>query len=434
MENKVLQSIRYLVCGALIFVTAASLMLGALLLSALVPKEAIKEKTLESAEYLYEGELFGEALPGIEGSRIDRYADAILLNIAWHYGDASEDLNTEGGLLRSVLLSAYYFSPVEEENENFLTAVRDDMEANRQYMRYWHGSIAIVRPLLAFFSIKQIYILNAVILFILAAFFVFFSVRKKRYATAVGMVAALILTGSWFVPMSLEYTWTFILMLAASFIAVRLAEQGKEKRYAAFFLLTGMLTSYLDFLTTETITLLIPLLLIIWTEKESGIKREGRGLYLMSLKSSLTWFFGYAGMWILKWAVTAAVMHENVMPYVSEHIEERLGGDMGLGLFQYLILSLTRNIGCLFPLGYGTAGLLIGIGLLMAAVYVGYVYHGKSIAGDRILVYAVIGLVPYVRYLILHNHSFLHCFFTYRAQAATVMAAIFILGELTRTE
>ena len=98
MENKVLQPIRYLVCGALIFVTAASLMLGALLLSALVPKEAIKEKTLESAEYLYEGELFGEALSGIEGSRIDRYADAILLNIAWHYGDGSEDLNTEGGL------------------------------------------------------------------------------------------------------------------------------------------------------------------------------------------------------------------------------------------------------------------------------------------------------------------------------------------------
>jgi hypothetical protein len=432
MENKRSHPIRYTVYGIIIFAAAAALMLGALLLSALIPRESIREKTLESAEYLYEGELFGEVIEGVEGSRIDRYADSILLNIAYHYSDDREAGNTPGELLRTVLLSAYYFTPDHEENENFLEGVRDDRDANRQYMRYWHGSIALVRPLLTVFSVRQIYILNAVILLILAAGFILRSVIKKRYAAAVGMTAALLLTGSWFVPLSLEYTWTFLLMLIAAFLSVHLAEKGNKDLYAVMFLILGMLTGYLDFLTTETLTLLIPLLLILYTEKKAGISRDRRELYRISLLDTMLWAVGYAGMWILKWVLTAAAFGENVMPYVSEHIEERIGGDMGMGTFWYLISALIRNIGCLFPAGYGTFGMIAGFALVLFAVYTGYVYHEKDPDRVRILIYSMIALVPYVRYLVLHNHSFLHCFFTYRAQAAAVMAVVLILCELTQ--
>ena len=54
----------------------------------------------------------------------------------------------------------------------------------------------------------------------------------------------------------------------------------------------------------------------------------------------------------------------------------------------------------------------------------------QEIDTSNILLYACVALIPYVRYLVLHNHSYIHYSFTYRAQAATVIAICFIFFEL----
>jgi hypothetical protein len=61
---------------------------------------------------------------------------------------------------------------------------------------------------------------------------------------------------------------------------------------------------------------------------------------------------------------------------------------------------------------------------------VGYVYHKDRINKPRILLLFIIGAVPYIRYIVLSNHAYLHCFFTYRAQMAAVVALVMILDEL----
>ena len=48
----------------------------------------------------------------------------------------------------------------------------------------------------------------------------------------------------------------------------------------------------------------------------------------------------------------------------------------------------------------------------------------------RVIIYLTIGLIPYIRYFVLHNHAFKHYFFTYRAQAGTVLAIVLVLNEL----
>ena len=413
-------------------------MTGILVLTAMIPRDVIRANALESAEYLYDGELFGCVAEGVEGSRIDRYADAILLNIAYHY-DAVHPL-------RSVMLSAYYFTPYHEENENLLIAVRDDMEANQQYLRYWHGSNIIVRPLLTVIAVKQIYILNGAVLAILLAVFVLLAVRWRQTLLAVGMTASMAVSAAWFVPLSLEYTWTFIIMLASAVIVLCLSHNGKTRGYGTFFLTVGMLTAFFDFLTTETLTLLIPLLVLLWMGRggraghtmssegygeRSGISRIAHYPWDVAIGSAVAWGAGYVGMWLLKWVLAAVTYRENVMPYITEHIGERLGGDLGLNLWQYLTGAVMKNAGCLFPLGYGGAGAVAGILLIIYAAYRGYVYHVKGYDKESILLYALIGLVPYIRYLVLHNHSYIHCFFTYRTQAATVLAIVMIAGELT---
>lgn len=396
---------------------------GMLVLAALIPRSAIKDNVRESADYLCRGELFGTAIDGVEGSRIDRYADSILLAIAYQY-DADQPL-------RSVMWSAYYYEEYQNENQNLLEAVTNGYGPNQQYMRYWHGSNAIVRPLLTVFSLQQIYVLNGVLMALLALWLLALLLRKKAYVPAAGVLASLIATAFWFVPMSLEYTWTYLLMLGMSICGVKLALRGKWHRMGAFFLIGGMLTNYMDFLTTETLTLTVPLLLLLWMNGNKGEIPSARDQIKFAGKAALAWGCGYIGMWGMKWALAGVVLHENMMPYVLQHIGERLGSGTGVGLWRYLAGAVWNNIRCLFPLGYGVVGSIAGLALLLAAAYVGYVYRKKDIDKKCIFLYLFIGLIPYIRYVVLHNHSYLHCFFTYRAQMATVLAIVLILEGLT---
>lgn len=406
-----------------VFVIALMVMLGMLVLAAKIPRSAIRANVRESAEYLCSGELFGTVAEGVEGSKIDRYADSILLAIAYQYSDRQP--------LTSVMWSSYYFTEYQNENDNLLDVVTYDYEPNRQYLRYWHGSNAIVRPLLTVFELREIYVLNAVLLAILAVLLLVLLVRNRAFAPAIGVAAGLVLTAVWYVPRSLEYTWAYLLMLLMSIVAVKLALNGKQNRLGFLFLVGGMVTNYLDFLTTETLTMLVPLLLILWLDRQKKAAQTFPTLLKRAGKPVLAWGCGYVGMWGMKWVTASVVLGENVLPYVSGHIEERLGGDIGISFWKYITGAVTRNIGCLFPLEYGVAGKIAGAALLLAVIYVAYVYHRKQICKEWILLYALVGLVPYVRYIVLHNHSYLHFFFTYRAQMATVLAVVLILEELT---
>ena len=419
----------------LIVIAAAVIMPLMLVLTALIPKESIRTHSLESAQYLYDGELFGDVKEGIDGSKIDRYADAILLNIAYHLDGEYP--------VKSVVLSAYYFTPDHEENENYLIAVRDDLGINRQYLRYWHGSIAIVRPLLTILNVRGIYILNAVVLVVLLLVFCIMMARRKEYALITALVISLALSRAWYVPLSLEYTWTFMIMLICSIIAAILCKKEYREYYAVFFAITGMATSFVDFLTTETITLLIPLLVILWLERnrhadsigkpfvKSFIKRED---FRMTLKCALSWLAGYVCMWGSKWILCSIVMKENALPYVTEHVAERRGGGVGVGTAEFITGAVTRNIGCLFPLGYGAIGATGFIALILFALYRGFVYRQDNADRGFIVLAALIALVPWLRYLVLHNHSYIHFFFTFRAQAATIMAVVLITARLTEKD
>ncbi len=404
---------------------AAAVILPALLiLSALIPKEAIRQHSLESAQYLSDREPFGYVIEGLEGSCIDKYADAILLNIAYHFSAEYP--------FRSVMLSAYYFTPDHEETENYLIAVENDLGVNRQYLRYWHGSITWVRPLLLFLNLQGIYVLNAVLLILLLAFFCIICARLKEYPLVIAFVVAFVMTRAYFVPLSLEYTWTFLLMLILSILAILLYRKKMEDHYTVFFAVAGMITSFVDFLTTETITLLVPLLVILWLGRKDNssdafFKRKD---VRMSLFSSIAWVLGYVCMWGMKWLMCSVVMQENAMPYVGEHVSERLGGDMGVSLASFLTGAVTRNIACLFPLGYGALGVMGFTIIVLSAVYIGFVYRRDGFDRGGVILLALVGLVPYVRYLVLHNHSYIHYFFTFRAQFATVAAVVLIIAAL----
>lgn len=405
-----------------VFLAAFLILMGVLVLAAKIPQTSIRDNTLESAEYLCAGELFGYMVEDVESSKVDRYADSILLGISYQYDSEKP--------LESVMRSSYYFSEFQNVNDSLLEAVRDNKDGNQQYLRYWHGSISLVRPLLTVLNIRQIYVLNGVVLLLLAVWLIAILVKKRRADLAAGVLLGLVMTSCWVVPCSLEYTWSYVWMLLLSIVGVKLAEKQRWNCVGVFFMVGGMVTSYLDFLTTETLTLLVPLLLMLGIDRQNNPappfltwKKAGRIM--------LAWGCGYAGMWLMKWLMAAWILDENVMPFIAGNVQERLSGDIGLNMAEYLWGAVYRNLRCLFPFEYGVGGIFAGIGILGIMIYHGYVYRKNAIDKSRIWLLVFLGVFPYVRYLVLHNHSFIHCFFTYRSQMATVLAAVMILGEIT---
>ena len=338
--------------------------------AAMIPQTLVRENMTESAGYLCEDIVFPQVIDGVKATMIDRYADSITCNIAWNLG--------EGDTLKSIMLDEFYTSEKYNENKNFRSAVLgEETEGGEitQYMRYWHGSASVVRILHLIMSLKSIYILNAVILTSLAAFIIFRFAVKKLYDCIIGFLLGLIMTSSWFVPMSLEYTWVYLVFMADMLIVMTLHDRKREDLYIYLFLASGMITCFLDFLTTETLALTMPLLLAIRLNfQNSNIK--------FMAKNALSWGIGYAGCWVSKWIIAAAVLGENVMPFISGHIAERLGGNIGdvpeMSLFAYIYSALMQNISVLFPTGYGTGGVFAGVAVLIAIAYFAYVYRKKE--------------------------------------------------------
>ena len=68
---------------------------------------------------------------------------------------------------------------------------------------------------------------------------------------------------------------------------------------------------------------------------------------------------------------------------------------------------------------------VIGAALLLAATFLALMLsRKKKKARSFVITMLVMGAIPYLRFMVLSNHSYLHDFFTYRAQAVTLLALI----------
>ena len=412
--------------GALIF-----LLTCVMLATAYIPQDTIQKHMEESAGILAERPTTWQILPGINSSKVHPYADMLTLNIAYHLGDDIAPHNfdrafdqfrfTNAEKLKAVMWAKYYGTPkdTDESIKLFQRSVDNRLHANKEYLRYWHGSAGIIRFIHIFANIRQI-----------------------------SLIISLVMVSIWFVPICLEYYWCFFVMLIASIISVKIAQTGAWEKATPLFFFTGIFIAYLDFLTTETITLVIPLLLMVsirWRNKQSVVNSDAEGdiqgltMFVKMIASScFSWLAGFSLMWLSKWILASLILQENVMPYVTAHIEERIGGDPnGKSQLAYAVGAIGRNLRCLLPFDYGRFGYFIlglMVGIVITLIAVRRIKLNKTANRQLLAGYFVIGCIPMVRYLVLHNHAWYHRSFTYRALAGSILALCFVLAELFREQ
>ena len=355
----------------------------------------------------------------------DNYADAILLNVAWNMG--------VGDPLAATLDTGYYDGGELGENAGLYLTVTPGAAPNTDYTRYWHGSALVLRPLLLFLDAEGIKLLGLGAILALAALTLALLLRRGHADLAAALALSLAAVQVWNLRLSLEYQPMFLLCFLLCPLYLLLERRG-DRALVLLSVAGGTAAAFFDFLTTETITILLPLLLVVSVRaKENRLGGFRRGLGL-SLHCGAGWLLAYGGAFLTKWTAASLVTGENKFAAALASVAERVGVAPALGdeAPATVLSAVAANLTALFG---GTARVEPGraaLGLTLTALVLGSVYYlfrARQKRRDGALLLLLLGGVVFARYLVLNNHAYLHNFFTYRALICpifAVLAALFL--------
>ncbi len=387
-----------------------------LFVSALIPNEAIRDRIGQSA-LSYKARNAFEFTNGKKLSAVaDHYADSIWLNISWNMG--------EGNPLKSSFETQYYDGENLGENAGLYETVTKGTPPNTDYTRYWHGTAIFLRMFHLFTDVSGIKAIGFSVFLLLAAISCIILIRRKHWDLAIILILSLLAVQIWNIRLSLEYqpAWIIAFSLIPLFL---ISERKGNQRLTLLSVIGGTSVAFFDFLTTETVTLLLPLALIIAVRaKENRLGNFRQNLNLL-LKCGISWALAYGGTFLIKWILASLMTDVGVFEIALASVAERIGSSVNLEKPNSIFSSVAANFSTLFGsetrVDVGRA--VLGItGTLLVLLSVWYLFRSKERKPLAAFLLLALGFLVPLRYLLLNNHSFLHCFFTYRALVTPLFA------------
>lgn len=391
-----------------------------LVCAAAIPNGAIRANMERSALSYADRDPFAFTAGGKWNAVQDNYADAILLNVTWNMG--------VGNPLTATLDTGYHDGGNLGENAGLYLAVTQGAAPNTDYTRYWHGSALILRPLLLLIDAEGIKLLGLGEILALAAVTLALLLRRGHPELGLALALSLAAVGVWDLRLSLEYQPMFLLCFLLCPLYLLLERRG-DRVLTLLSVAGGAAAAFFDFLTTETVTIVLPLLLLVAVRTKEGRLggfRKGLGL---SLRCGGSWLAAYGGAFLVKWTAATLATGENKFAAALASVAERVGVAPALGdeapatVFSAVAANLTALFG-------GTARAepgRVALGLALTALILGSVYYlfrAKKKRREGALLLLLLGGVVFARFLVLNNHSYLHAFFTYRALICPIFALL----------
>ena len=415
IKKYIKSSIKYLI----VFIVCVSALLGALVLTATIPREKIETNMRKSLKFFKEHDGIERVIPGRDYTYLHIYSDSLLFNIIYCI-----DTNNP---LESVMWSKYYETMYADINNDYIFVVENEEEPNQEYLRYWHGGMTIIRPLLVFFNIDEIYLINKIVMWALAiALLILLAIKSKKLALT--YILAMVFIAFPVVPYCLASSWVFHIMFITGIIALLIEKRGNKGLYMLFFI-TGILTCYMDFLTTEIITVLVPLTLVLCIRKKEKHLTTFKEEMIFLVKSCSIWGIGYIAMWLAKWGLASVILDiDAIGEYVKDRVFVRVNGLQGFLTYEQIYLgAIPINVHNLYPLNILSVEELQGAILIFAVIII-LGLDWKNIKKHWFsALMLVIAVIPYARYMVLANHSYRHAFFTFRTQMSTIIALVAII-------
>lgn len=415
----------------LCFVVFAGVVLASwlfLILSASIPNAKLQDNMIKSALAYAQEDAFsycdGRKMNGIA----DNYADSIWLNVAWYMG--------KGNPILSTVDTKYYDGGEYGENIGLYLAVSDEgTQPGTDYTRYWHGTAGFIRILHLFTDVNGIKAAGFAATLILAAAIVFLLIKEKNTLLAASFVLALCMIKVWNIRFSMEYQPAFVLAFIMCILYILLEKKGD--RYLLFLSTAGgTLIAFFDFLTTETMTILLPLIFTIMIRaKRNVLLLFAENLRFVTIQIA-AWISAYAACFLTKWSMASLLTGENKITLAIQSVGTRVNGTMPAGgemnRWEQMLAAPAANISILLGAEERIDRILLVLGIFLIVILVVtgvYLCFQNKERRGTVLILLLLGCVILFRYIVLSNHSYMHAFFTYRGLMSLFMAvfSIFVI-------
>lgn len=349
----------------------------------------------------------------------DNFTDALMLAQASYDG-------TEPLLERA--MAVYRWSTEDENPFGFLQAIingNDTQIVRKQYDRYWHGYLVVLKPLLLIFDLSQIRIINLVVLTLLLGYCVFLMYQKIAKNYCGWFLYSLLFFMPFTIPFCMQYcTATYVLLAALIILFKQYEWLQQESRLAYFFMLVGMTVAYVDYLTFPLVTFGIPVIFVLLSDpKKCTFKVD----LLRVFRYGIDWSIGYVGLWASKWILASLIMHQNLIKESLQQVAFRASstsemGDFKITFFQAIGSNVCNYVNLVYII-------VILVGLISVCRKIRPKQYSLLEALKQYGIYLLIAMTPFVWYGVFKNHSYGHGSFTFRCLFITVFAGMVFLEK-----
>jgi len=385
-----------------VYVGLAAIFLGSMVLVHLIPSSLLKSNIGKSVATLKkEGTYPSFGLPFRKIVQ-DNFTDALMLNIAY-----SADNNTA---FKSALLNYRHLSKKGslEQIKDLESVYLEKSVRTVGYERYWHGYLVFLRPLLVIFSYSQIRLLLFFCLFSLLAVFLRLAQKKLPLSFMLAFLLGLLLVDFFYVGMSLQFASVFLIGLVSSIYLLKYYSKKTDLYF--FFFVVGGLTCFFDLLSAPMVAFGMPLLVAVNLRKPKFWQIVFYGVF---------WSLGYLSLWAGKWVIVQLFFSPDAISRALNQILDRTASapDAQFSRLRALQLNFFQLV------GYDKSNKIAAL-IGTAAYFLLWLKNAtfSPLRFRKALVFIIIGLIPYLWYLVTASHAYLHVWFTYRNQFLAVVA------------
>lgn len=335
-----------------------------------------------------------------------------------------------------------------EEYGMILNVMSDTPEASvfykamscNDYARYWHGYLAYLRPMMVLFSYLQI---RYIIMFAYLLLGVAVVLRlQKNFGNGMVYLWTLCFCCIYpiVLPFSMSYSAVFFILAAGILIIDRAYSHKKNlstEKSGALFLIMGMLTSFIDVQTAPFLSLGLPLIYLMLLEHTGDGNSLRRNMWNL-VNASVTWGFGYAGCWSMKWVLASPIVGYNVVLEGIANAQRRIDAEGGATGERALesVKAVAMNLFAMLPPGITSEDwkwFFCVVFLILAILVVLFVkFHVDKENLKSLLPFLIVAVYPYVWYVVLANQTSVHYIFTYRLQLITLLGISIAYSKAVR--
>lgn len=354
------------------------------------------------------------AILDMYNSQLDNYTDALIINTATYDG---------GEPLMQRVFSNYSYS-VEGKNyveSLYYSHLSDTVTSRRSYSRYWHGYVPFVKLLLVITNLQGIRHFNSILHILLFSAIVIL-LAKKNYKYGMAYTVCWIFLGPFSLQMSIQFSSVYYIYSVASCLLLTNFEYiERHIGFSIFFMIIGIITSWIDMLTYPIATLGIPLTILFILEKTENFSKT----FCRCIMYSIAWGSGYAIMWALKWILSSLILGQDIIADALHTIIFRVSnGSGGITWSKWEVIRCNLSHFC-HKIYYVL--IIFSVALIL--------FKGKNYIRIKELLYILqfcvpflcIIAMPFIWYFVLSNHSMIHNWFTFRSLAVSIFALLSML-------